>query len=126
MGRPITYADLVRQALTLNEAKQGPLRLEHGRYINFISDFLAANGQASRQQAIEAWHELKAMDVPKTYQAWVQAPRKSDRTPGATASSNLQVEGHRARLVSWPRMAARNASGRGVKVFSPPVTSATQ
>jgi hypothetical protein len=75
LGRPITYADLVRQALTLNEAKQGPLRLEHGRYINFISDFLAANGKASRQQAVEAWQELKTMDVPKTYQAWLQARR---------------------------------------------------
>ena len=75
LGRPITYADLVRQALILNEVKQGPLRLEHGRYLNFISDFLAANGKTSRQQAIEAWHELKTMDVPKTYQAWVQARR---------------------------------------------------
>ena len=70
LGRPITYGDLVRQAIALNEAKQGPLRLEHGRYLNFVSDYLAANAGASRQQAVAAWHELKTMDVPKTYQAW--------------------------------------------------------
>lgn len=33
-GRPITYGDLVHQALALNEAERGPLRLEHARYIN--------------------------------------------------------------------------------------------
>jgi len=34
------------QAIEPNKAKHGPLRVEHGRYINFISDFMAANKNA--------------------------------------------------------------------------------
>lgn len=33
-GRRITYRDLVMQAIHLNRTKRGPLRIEHGRYIN--------------------------------------------------------------------------------------------
>jgi SAP domain-containing new25 len=79
-GRRITYGDLVRQALALNESKQGPLRIEHARYINFISDFMAANRGATREQAISAWHALKAMDAPKTYEAWARAAGAQDET----------------------------------------------
>ncbi len=92
-GRRITYGDLVRQALALNEAKRGPLRLEHARYINFISDFMAANRGATREQAIAAWHAVKAMDAPKTYEAWARArstsslhlPETGRPTPGGRA-----------------------------------------
>jgi len=71
-GRRITYGDLVAQAIALNESKSGPLRVEHGRYINFISDYMAANQGASHKAAVKAWHELKAMAAPKTYAAWVR------------------------------------------------------
>lgn len=71
-GIPITYGDLVRQAMRLNQAKEGPLRIEHGRYINFLSDFMAANQGATKQQALAAWEEVKQLDIPKTYQAWTQ------------------------------------------------------
>jgi SAP domain-containing new25 len=76
-GRRITYRDLVEQAIDLNKTKQGPLRIEHGRYMNFISDFMAANRGASHRQAVKAWHEVKAMDAPKTYESWVTARRKN-------------------------------------------------
>jgi hypothetical protein len=69
---------LVHQAIELNMKKHGPLRLEHGRYLNFISDFMAAHEKASQADAIRAWEELKAMDAPKTYAAWAQA-RKGRR-----------------------------------------------
>jgi hypothetical protein len=69
-GRRITYRDLVLHAIALNENKRGPLRLEHGRYMNFISDFMAANKRGSHEDAVKAWHEVKAMDAPKTYAAW--------------------------------------------------------
>jgi hypothetical protein len=69
-GRRIAYRDLILQAITLNESKQGPLRAEHGRYMNFISDYVANNKGASHASAVRAWHEVKAMDVPKTYAAW--------------------------------------------------------
>jgi SAP domain-containing new25 len=72
-GRRITYRDLIRQAITLNRTKRGPLRMEHGRYINFLSDFMAANRRASHADAVKAWHEVKAMDAPKTYQSWARS-----------------------------------------------------
>jgi hypothetical protein len=72
-GKPITYRDLVKQAIELNRTKHGPLRIEHARYINFISDFMAANKKAPREEAMKAWEELKAMDAPKTYESWTRA-----------------------------------------------------
>ena len=72
-GKRITYRDLVMHAIELNQTKRGPLRIEHGRYINFISDFMGANKKASHKEAVAAWQELKAMDAPKTYESWVKA-----------------------------------------------------
>jgi len=71
-GRRITYRDLVAKAIELNKTKRGPLRFEHGRYINFISDFAAAHEDASRADALRAWRELKAMNAPKTYESWAR------------------------------------------------------
>ena len=69
-GRKPTYRDLVRQSLTLNQAKSGPLRLEHGRYMNFISDFMAANPGGRHADAVRAWAEVKRVDGRKTYETW--------------------------------------------------------
>ena len=80
-GRRITYRDLIEQAIALNKTKRGPLRIEHGRYINFISDFAAAHQNASRAEALRAWRELKAMNAPKTYESW--AKRRTARTRAA-------------------------------------------
>ncbi len=77
-GKRITYRDLVLQAMALNKTKRGPLRIEHARYINFISDFMAAHRKASHDDAVKAWGELKAMDAPKTYASWAKA-RKAGR-----------------------------------------------
>ena len=74
-GCRITYGDLVRHAIELNRTKDGPLRIEHGRYINFISDFRKANEGAPMADAIAAWNVLKKLDTPKTYQAWVRKTR---------------------------------------------------
>jgi len=78
-GRRITYRDLVLQAIALNKSKRGPLRAEHGRYINFISDYMAANKGAAHDDAVRAWHEIKVMDAPKTYAAWVAHSRVSHK-----------------------------------------------
>ncbi len=64
---------MINQAIELNKIKHGPLRIEHGRYINFVSDFMAANKKGSREEAVKAWEELKAMDAPKTYESWAKA-----------------------------------------------------
>jgi hypothetical protein len=78
-GNPITYQDLVRQAIELNKTRRGPLRIEHGRYINFISDFMAANKKAPREEAVKAWEQLKAMDAPKTYESWAEVHKSGKR-----------------------------------------------
>ena len=77
-GRRITYGHLVKQAIVLNKTKQGPLRLEHGRYINFISDFMARDPRRSQSDAMRAWEEVKRMDAPKTYEAWVARAKRRD------------------------------------------------
>ena len=82
-GVGITYADLVREYVRLCQT-EGPFpQVPHGRYINFVSDFLAAEKGATREQAVAAWHELKRLDAPKTYRAWVRwrdrATARADR-----------------------------------------------
>ena len=86
-GRTITYGDLVQQAIALSKAKRGPLRIEHARYINFISDFMAANPGATREQSVAAWHAVKEMDAPKTYESWANragGTRQPLAAPGST------------------------------------------
>lgn len=78
-GKRITYRDLVMQAIKLNKTKHGPLRIEHGRYINFISDFMGANKKASHGEAVAAWQEVKTMDAPKTYESWARARKAGKR-----------------------------------------------
>ena len=78
-GRRITYGHLVRQAIVLNETKRGPLRVEHGRYINFMSDFMAHSPRRSHREAVRAWEEVKRMDAPKTYEAWAARATRRDK-----------------------------------------------
>jgi SAP domain-containing new25 len=71
-GEQPTYGDLVRQYVVLNKM-QGFERIPHGRYINFVADFLKANKKATRAEAIAAWREIKKLDAPKDYESWVKA-----------------------------------------------------
>jgi hypothetical protein len=79
-GKRPTYGDLVRQYIALNKIERFE-KIPHGRYINFVAEFLAADKQATRAQAIAAWTELKELDVPKDYASWVKtrAKRKGKR-----------------------------------------------
>jgi len=74
-GEHPTYGDLVRQYIVLNKMERFE-RVPHGRYINFVADFLKADKRATRAEAIAAWTELKDLDVPKDYVAWVKARAK--------------------------------------------------
>ena len=74
-GEHPTYRDLVRQYIVLNKMQRFG-RVPHGRYINFVADFLEANQSATRAQAIAAWKELKELGVPKDYVSWVKARAK--------------------------------------------------
>jgi hypothetical protein len=53
-GVTITYADVVEEYVRLNRAKARFAQIPHGRYIDFMSDFLAAEKGATRRQAIQA------------------------------------------------------------------------
>ena len=77
-GKHPTYRDLVRQYIALNKMKRFE-KLPHGRYINFVAEFLAADKGATRAEAIAAWTELKKLDVPKDYGSWVRARAKHSR-----------------------------------------------
>jgi len=74
-ARP-TYADLVRQYIVLNKMPRFA-KVPHGRYVNFVADFLEAENRATREEAIAAWKELKELDVPKDYVSWARA--RADR-----------------------------------------------
>jgi hypothetical protein len=75
-GFKITYKDLVNQYVKLNQARERFAQIPHGRYINFISDFFAAEENATRVQAIKAWQEIKKIDAPKNYRSWVRLRAK--------------------------------------------------
>ncbi len=79
-GKPITYGDLVRYYVKLNEPNEVYKKVPTGRYINFLSEFLKKEKNASREEAIACWHELKKLNIPKTYSAW----RKFVATEGPT------------------------------------------
>jgi len=71
-GKHATYGDLVRQYIALNKMPRFE-RVPHGRYINFVAEFLAADKGVTRAEAIAAWTEVKELDVPKDYVSWVRA-----------------------------------------------------
>jgi hypothetical protein len=73
-GNRPTYGDLVQQYVALNRVERFD-KIPHGRYINFVAAFLAAES-GTRADAIAAWAELKTMDIPKDYASWIKARRK--------------------------------------------------
>jgi SAP domain-containing protein len=72
-GNKITYEDLVKEYVRLNQIEEPFEHIPVGRYINFLSDFLNSEKDATRADALAAWKELKRMDVPKTYRDWKKA-----------------------------------------------------
>jgi len=88
-GVNLTYKDLVREYARLNQSKEPFARIPHVRYVNFVSDFMAAEKGATRNQATKAWEQLKAMDVPKTYRAWATAQGRAaaGRAPRSRSGS---------------------------------------
>ncbi len=74
-GVPTTYGDLVHEYVRLCQLK-GPFeQIPHGRYINFTSDYYAAQETASRDEILAAWEQLKSLDLPKSYKAWARWKR---------------------------------------------------
>ena len=80
-GVKLTYADLVREYVRLNQAEGRFAQIPHGRYVNFVSDFLTAERGATREQATKAWRKLKTLDIPKDYRSWVRKSLGGGRRP---------------------------------------------
>ena len=80
-GIKITYRDVVREYVRLNQLHGSfpQVQVPSGRYINFLSDFLAGEKNATRVQALKAWHQLKKAEIPKNYREW----KKKYGKPGA-------------------------------------------
>ncbi len=70
-GLRLTYGDLVREYIRLNQTIEPFAQIPHGRYINFMSDFFAAEKGATREKALRAWAQVKELDAPKNYRSWV-------------------------------------------------------
>ena len=75
-GKTITYGDLINQFIKLNQTSEKFEKVPVGRYINFISDFLANEKNATRQKAIKEWKTLKTLNVEKNYESWKQHKKK--------------------------------------------------
>jgi len=73
LGIEITYDDLVKRYVELNRSEVSFAKIPHGRYINFLAEFLANEKNATREEGIRAWKQLKKMDAPKTYRAWARS-----------------------------------------------------
>jgi hypothetical protein len=80
-GIKITYRDLVREYVRLNQMQGSfpQVPAPSGRYINFLSDFLAGEKNPTRAQALKAWEQLKKAEIPKNYREW----KKKYGKPGA-------------------------------------------
>jgi hypothetical protein len=74
--RPITYRDLVNEYIRLNGDEVVFKRVPTGRYINFLSDYLANEPDPTHQAAIVAWKKLKTLNIPKDYPSWKKAQKK--------------------------------------------------
>ena len=75
-GKRPRYRDLVRQYVALNETAQFE-KIPHGRYINFVAEFRAAEKGSTHQEAVAAWSELKALRVPKDYASWAKVKKRA-------------------------------------------------
>jgi len=71
-GVKLTYRELVEEYVRLNQTTKPFVHIPHGRYVNFVADFLAAEKGATREQAIKEWKKLKTLDVPKDYRSWAR------------------------------------------------------
>jgi len=72
-GIKITYRDLVKEYARLCQSDEPFKKIPYVCYINFMSDFLASEKGATREQAIQAWKQVKTLDCPKTYLAWLKS-----------------------------------------------------
>ena len=79
-GVRITYRDVVKEYVRLNQTEEPFAQIPYDCYINFVSDFLRAEKGATREEAIQAWGKLKTLNIPKNYRSWAKS--RSSRPHG--------------------------------------------
>ena len=77
-GEKITYNDVICEYIRLNKTEGKLPQIPSCKFNNFISDYLANEKNATREEALEAWNELKDMKAKKDYITW-----KKINTPDA-------------------------------------------
>jgi hypothetical protein len=78
-GVRLTYGDLVAEYVRLNQTREPFAQIPIDCYINFVSDFLAAEKGATRKRAMKAWKKLKTLDIPKNYHSWARSQSPKPR-----------------------------------------------
>jgi len=69
-GEKITYDDVVCEYIRLNKTEGRLPQIPSCKFNNFISDYLANEKNATREDALEVWNKLKDMKVKKDYITW--------------------------------------------------------
>ena len=69
-GEKITYDDVVCEYIRLNRTEGRLPQIPSCKFNNFISDYLANEKNATREDALTAWTKLKDMKVKKDYITW--------------------------------------------------------
>jgi len=78
-GVKLTYGDLVKEYVRLNQTREDFAQIPIRCYVNFMSDFFAAQKGATRAQAMNAWRKLKTLDIPKDYRSWLESQSRKVR-----------------------------------------------
>jgi len=69
-GKKITYDDVVCEYIRLNRTEGRLPQIPSCKFNNFISDYLANEKNATREDALTAWNKLKDMKAKKDYITW--------------------------------------------------------
>ena len=69
-GEKITYNDVICEYIHLNKTEGKLPQIPSCKFNNFISDYLANEKNATREDALEAWKKLKDMKIKKDYITW--------------------------------------------------------
>ena len=69
-GEKITYNDVICEYIRLNKTEGKLPQIPSCKFNNFISDYLANEKNATREDALEAWNKLKDMKIKKDYITW--------------------------------------------------------
>jgi len=81
-GEKITYNDVICEYIRLNKTEGKLPQIPSCKFNNFISDYLANEKNATREDALEAWKKLKDMKIKKDYITWKN--KKNHLTPAST------------------------------------------